>query len=137
LKGAIKLDKKQFTSWGVSFGSLALVAGMVSYLGLAKNTTFKSGGTTQSQATSQSIDQQSPSSGDNQNTFGDSSADNSGSATFGDDGSTNDGSSSLTTGDGSNANSGQSIFDSGGSQQNTGGGGFGQNGGFATTTGGS
>lgn len=27
------MDKKQIASWGVSFGSLALVAGMVSYLG--------------------------------------------------------------------------------------------------------
>jgi hypothetical protein len=35
MKGAIKLDKKQRISWGVSFGSLALVAGMVSYLGLS------------------------------------------------------------------------------------------------------
>lgn len=34
MKGALKLDKKQKISWGVSFGSLALVAGMVSYLGL-------------------------------------------------------------------------------------------------------
>lgn len=30
------MDKK-ITSWGVSFGSLALVAGMVSYLGLTNN----------------------------------------------------------------------------------------------------
>jgi hypothetical protein len=29
------LDKKQKILWGVSFGSLALVAGMVSYLGLS------------------------------------------------------------------------------------------------------
>ncbi|MFP5109708.1 hypothetical protein ACSU6B_23560 [Neobacillus sp. C211] len=29
------MDKKQKISWGVSFGSLALVAGMVSYLGLS------------------------------------------------------------------------------------------------------
>lgn len=35
MKGALKLDKKQKISWGVSFGSLALVAGMVSYLGLS------------------------------------------------------------------------------------------------------
>lgn len=31
------MDKKQRISWGVSFGSLALVAGMVSYLGLANS----------------------------------------------------------------------------------------------------
>jgi hypothetical protein len=35
MKGENKLDKKQRISWGVSFGSLALVAGMVSYLGLS------------------------------------------------------------------------------------------------------
>jgi hypothetical protein len=29
------LDKKQKISWGISFGSLALVAGMVSYLGIS------------------------------------------------------------------------------------------------------
>ncbi|MFK9091114.1 hypothetical protein [Bacillus salipaludis] len=29
------MDKKQKITWGVSFGSLALVAGMVSYLGLS------------------------------------------------------------------------------------------------------
>ncbi|MBT2697652.1 hypothetical protein J7E79_09550 [Bacillus sp. ISL-40] len=29
------MDKKQKISWGVSFGSLALVAGMVSFLGLS------------------------------------------------------------------------------------------------------
>ncbi|MCM3569667.1 hypothetical protein [Neobacillus mesonae] len=29
------MDKKQKISWGVSFGSLALAAGMVSYLGLS------------------------------------------------------------------------------------------------------
>jgi hypothetical protein len=31
------MDKKQRISWGVSFGSLALVAGMVSYFGLSNN----------------------------------------------------------------------------------------------------
>lgn len=35
MKGVIFMDKKQKISWGVSFGSLALVAGMVSYLGLS------------------------------------------------------------------------------------------------------
>lgn len=28
------MDKKKFISWGVSFGSLALLSGMMSYLGL-------------------------------------------------------------------------------------------------------
>lgn len=37
------MDKKNFTSWGVSFASLALVAGMMSYLGIPNNhTTSKS-----------------------------------------------------------------------------------------------
>lgn len=31
------MDKKKFTSWGVGFGSLALVAGMVSYLSFTNN----------------------------------------------------------------------------------------------------
>lgn len=31
------MDKKQGISWGVSFGSIALVAGMVSYLGLSNS----------------------------------------------------------------------------------------------------
>jgi hypothetical protein len=37
LKGVSEVDKKQKISWGVSFGSLALVAGMVSYLGLSND----------------------------------------------------------------------------------------------------
>ena len=41
------MDKKKLTSWGVSFGSLALVAGMVGYLGITnKNTTTASNVTT-------------------------------------------------------------------------------------------
>ena len=32
------MDKKRTISWGVSFGSLALVAGMVSFLGLSSGT---------------------------------------------------------------------------------------------------
>lgn len=39
------MDKKKGISWGVSFGSLALVAGMVSYLGLSN------GGKTNGQTT--------------------------------------------------------------------------------------
>jgi hypothetical protein len=36
------MEKKKFTSWGVSFASLALVAGMMSYLGVTnKNTSSK------------------------------------------------------------------------------------------------
>ncbi|NRD76846.1 hypothetical protein HPT25_04985 [Bacillus sp. BRMEA1] len=33
------MEKKKFTSWGVSFASLALVAGMASYLGIKDNQT--------------------------------------------------------------------------------------------------
>ncbi|PFN98764.1 hypothetical protein COJ85_20555 [Bacillus sp. AFS076308] len=33
------MQKKKFTSWGVSFASLALVAGMMSYMGIKKDTT--------------------------------------------------------------------------------------------------
>src|SRR4051794_1029512 len=33
------MAKKKFTSWGVSFASLALVAGMMSYMGIKKDTT--------------------------------------------------------------------------------------------------
>lgn len=42
LKGVYTMNKKKFTSWGVSFTSLALVAGMISYLGITnKDTTSK------------------------------------------------------------------------------------------------
>lgn len=34
-KGAYQMDKKQFINWGVSFGSLALLSGIMSYLGLS------------------------------------------------------------------------------------------------------
>ena len=43
LKGGSSVDKKQKITWGVSFGSLALAAGMVFYLGLSN------GGSTNSQ----------------------------------------------------------------------------------------
>ena len=33
------MSKKKFTSWGVSFASVALVAGMMSYMGIKKDTT--------------------------------------------------------------------------------------------------
>jgi uncharacterized protein (UPF0333 family) len=57
------MEKKKFTSWGVSFASLALVAGMMSYLGVTnKNTSSK----TTTAAQSKTITQQSQS-GNNQN----------------------------------------------------------------------
>lgn len=65
------MDKKKFTSWGVSFGSLALVAGMVSYLGLTTaNKTANANVTTQTPSASQDSSQQSQSlGGDNQDSF--------------------------------------------------------------------
>ena len=33
------MDKKKLTIWGISFSSLALVAGMVSYLGITNKDT--------------------------------------------------------------------------------------------------
>jgi hypothetical protein len=137
LKGAIQLDKKQFTSWGVSFGSLALVAGMVSYLGLTnKNTTPASNKSTQTQATSPNPGQQAPfQNDDGQSTFGNSSTD---SSSFGDDQGTNDDGSSLRFGNGSIDDNGQSSFDDGSSQSNqfSNRGSFGHHGRFDTTTGG-
>ena len=55
------MDKKQRISWGVSFGSLALVAGMVSYLGLSN------AGKTNNQM---SVSQNLPSSNNNQQSQG-------------------------------------------------------------------
>jgi hypothetical protein len=140
LKGAIQLDKKSFTSWGVSFGSLALVAGMVSYLGLtAKDTTAKSN---QSQAANQNSTQQVPlQNGDSQNSFGSSANDNQSSSTFRDDQPTTDNGASFNFGDDSSSdNNGQSFFDDDSSQQNNNQtsdrGSFGHRGQFDTTTGG-
>jgi hypothetical protein len=135
------LDKKQFTSWGVSFGSLALVAGMVSYLGLTNKNTPISNKTTQSQAASRSIDQQSPStqSGDDQSSIGLPNNDDGASSNSGDDQTTNDNGPSINLNDGSSSDSGQSAFDNGNSSQNNGqfsGRGFGHHRGFDTTTGG-
>lgn len=61
------MDKKKLTSWGVSFSSLALVAGMMGYLGITnKNATNKSNTTVQTQVTSQNTTQ-GQQSGNNQN----------------------------------------------------------------------
>jgi hypothetical protein len=139
VKGAIQLDKKKFTSWGVSFGSLALVAGMVSYLGLTTaNKTANANITTQTPAASQDSTQQSQSfdgnnqdsfqqsqssGGDNQSSFdnSNSSDDNGSNSAFGSDDQTSD-------------NSG---FDNGSSQDNGqfNGGFSGQHRSFDTTTG--
>lgn len=152
------MDKKQFTSWGVSFGSLALVAGMVSYLGLTnKDTTNKANSSNQSPDAAQNSIQQIPSqSGDSQNSLGNSANDNGTSPSIDDDQATNDNGASSSTGndqattdsgssinigdDQSTNNSGQSLFDNGSSQQNSnqssGRSSFGRHGRFDTTTGG-
>jgi hypothetical protein len=49
------MEKKKFTSWGVSFASLALVAGMMSYMGITnKDTASKTNTLAQAQVTTQS-----------------------------------------------------------------------------------
>ena len=54
------MNKKKVTSWGVSFASIALVAGMMSYLGITnKDTTNKTNTVAQSQVSTQSSTQQS------------------------------------------------------------------------------
>lgn len=125
------MDKKKFTSWGVSFGSLALVAGMVSYLGLSAKT-VKANPTLQTPTTSQNANQPSQTiGGDNsQSSFDDnSSSDNSGlnsdngsSATFGNDTQSSDNGLSSNT---SPQDNGSFNGGSSGQQQ-----------GFDTTTGG-
>jgi len=40
------MQKKKFTSWGVSFASLALVAGMMSYMGITNKDTTSTVATT-------------------------------------------------------------------------------------------
>ena len=52
------MDKKKFTPWGVSFSSLALVAGMMGYLGIThKDTSSQTNTVAQTQATTQSSTQ--------------------------------------------------------------------------------
>jgi hypothetical protein len=58
------MQKRKFTSWGVSFASLALVAGMMSYMGISnKDDTSKTTTTAQTQVTEQSSTQSSTQSG--------------------------------------------------------------------------
>jgi predicted PurR-regulated permease PerM len=53
------MEKKKFTSWVVSFASLALVAGMMSYMGITnKDTASKTNTLAQAQVTTQSTIQQ-------------------------------------------------------------------------------
>ncbi|MCP8970670.1 hypothetical protein [Ectobacillus ponti] len=51
------MEKKKFTSWGISFASLALVAGAMAYFGITDQTTNQSG--TQAVQSQASSDQQS------------------------------------------------------------------------------
>ena len=48
------MKKQKFTSWGVSFASLALVAGMMSYMGIKKDTTTNTTAVATTQNTTQS-----------------------------------------------------------------------------------
>jgi hypothetical protein len=49
------MKKKKFTSWGVSFASIALVAGMMSYMGITnKDKTSQTNTVAQAQTTQKS-----------------------------------------------------------------------------------
>lgn len=61
------MKNKKFISWGVSFSSLALVAGMISYLGITNNTAGKANTTAQSQVAAQGSIQSSISQSSSQN----------------------------------------------------------------------
>jgi hypothetical protein len=138
MKGAIQLDKKQKISWGVSFGSLALVAGMVSYLGLSNGD--KTNNQINIQTNSNNPFQQSQGSLGNQSNQNDSSG-----QSFSNDPSSqfnqSKGSSQFTQDDGyANNNFDNNSQFSGGSDQqgqfSGSGGAFGHHHGFDTTTGG-
>lgn len=111
------MEKKSFTPWGVSFASLALVAGMVGYLGFTNKASLNK--SNQTIASTQNSNQQTPSqNGGNQNTSGSSADDNGGAFS---------------------SDNNQSTFDNGSSGQDNNqfsGGDFGHHGGFDTTTGG-
>ncbi|MDQ0196935.1 hypothetical protein [Neobacillus ginsengisoli] len=113
------MNKKQRISWGVSFSSLALVAGMVSYLGLTN------GDKTSNQITARQNSSSNKNTSQqhfNQNTDGSNQS-------FFDDNSTNS--------DAFSSNNGNSLDNGNNSQnQDSFGGGARQRGGFDTTTGG-
>lgn len=132
------MDKKKFTTWGVSFASLALVTGMVSYLGFNnKDTNTALNNTNQAQTSNQNGTQQAPSENRNDNNPFGSSTDNNGAApNFNDDQSENDNGSSFSSGDDqSTQDNGQSGF-SGNENNQFAGRGFDHYGGFDTTSGG-
>jgi len=53
------MSKKRFTSWGMSFASVALVAGMMSYMGIKKDTTSNTTAVAATQNTQSSSSQDS------------------------------------------------------------------------------
>lgn len=134
------MDKNQRISWGVSFGSLALVAGMVSYLGIANgDKTNNQIALNQGQPSTDNSNQQSQdgfNSGQGPVQRFDNSTGGDNSSQF----NQNDGSPSNNS-DNSNQFSGKNDQSYGNSNQqdqfsNGGGQSFGHHGGFDTTTGG-
>lgn len=128
------MDKKQRISWGVSFGSLALVAGLVSYFGLTNNNQapLNPGQTADNNSIQQSQDGFSTQQryghghGIDQSMNGDRSSETDGSIN-----NFNNNDQSSTSNDPFYGNSNQQ-----GQFSNEGGPGMGQHGGFDTTTGG-
>lgn len=147
------MEKKKFTSWGVSFFSLALVGGMVSYLELTnKDTANALSKSNQSPAVSHNTIQQTPSqNGDNVNSSGSSADDNGTSSSLENGQAANNDGNSSSLGNGQAANNNGSSFSSGNNYSqpalNAGssgqsasqfsGGGFGHHRGLDTTTRGS
>ena len=111
------MKKQKFTSWGVSFASLALVAGMMSYMGIKKDTTIN----TATMATTQNSTQSSQSRSNQDSSI-----------TYEVPSQSTDSSTSTDT-SGSTDNSGTQSDDQSVSQDNSS---QGQHGGFDTTTGG-
>jgi len=117
------MKKQKFTSWGVSFASLALVAGMMSYMGIKKDTTTNTATVATTQNSTQSS--QSGSNQDSSITYDvPSQSTNTNTSTD---------SSTSTDTSGSTDNSGTQSDDQSVSQDNSS---QGQHGGFDTTTGG-
>jgi hypothetical protein len=129
------MDKKKITSRGVSFASLALVSGMVSYLGFTnKDSITALNKTNQSQTVNQTQPAQDQN-GNSNDSFGSSSDENRTSSNFNNQ-STNDNGSSFNSGnDQSTEDNSQAGF-SGNENNQFAGGGVGHHRGMDTTTGG-
>ncbi|MDP4087423.1 MAG: hypothetical protein Q8934_22935 [Bacillota bacterium] len=128
------MDKKRTISWGVSFGSLALVAGMVSFLGLSSGTSNQNNQlSSQNNLNSQRRYQQdfgnssSSAFGNHDNTF----YNNGSSADFG----SND-NSFYDNGSSDNSGNNDPSYNDNGQSFNNNDSSFGHQGGFDTTTGG-